>query len=158
MNCEICGKPISNNPTKTKIDGSIMAVCSECAKFGRIQKTPKKSNNKKSNFKKPIRQNYRRNDEPKDELIENYNEIIRNKREAKNWTREKLGEKINEKVSVITRIESKKMIPDNKLTKKIEKTLNITLVEKIEDIDLNEFKGRSSNGFTIEDVVKIKRK
>lgn len=160
MNCEICGKPISDNPTRTKIDGSVMAVCEDCAKFGRIQKAPPKPkfrNTKKTSSKKSKNYSSRR-DEPKDELIEDYNMIIRKAREAKKWSREKLGQEIYEKVSVINRIESGKMIPDTKLTKKLEKKLNITLVEKIDDIDLNSFKGKSSDEFTLADIVKIKRK
>ena len=42
MECEICGKPISDTPIRVKIEGSVMAVCSDCAKLGRIQKEPPK--------------------------------------------------------------------------------------------------------------------
>ena len=38
MNCEICGKPIEGRPIRTKIDGSVLEVCKECSKFGRVQK------------------------------------------------------------------------------------------------------------------------
>lgn len=162
MECEICGKPISDNPIRTKIDGSVMAVCKDCAKFGRIQKEPpkpkfqqKKGSKKRNNTSK---KKYNNRDEPNEELVEDFNKIIRNAREAKNWSREKLGEEIYEKVSVINRIESGKMIPDIKLTKKLEKTLNITLLEKIDSIDLNQFVGESSNGLTLGNVMKIKRK
>ena len=50
------------------------------------------------------------------------------------------------------------MVPDNKLIKKIEKTLNVKLLEEIDNIDLSQFKSSSSDGFTLADVVKIKRK
>ena len=50
------------------------------------------------------------------------------------------------------------MVPDLKLTKKIEKTLDLQLLEKVDDLDLDQFKGSSSGGFTLGDVVKIKRK
>ena len=159
MECEICGKPISDNPKRTKIDGSIMAVCDGCAKFGAIQKEPPKPKfqNKKRKSNKTIKR-ATRSEEPSEELIENYNETIRKVRESKNWTREQLGQKINEKVSVINRIESGKMIPDTKLVKKLEKTLDIELLEKIDSIDLNQFKNNSSSGQTLGSVVKIKRK
>ena len=54
MNCEICGKPIEGRPIRTKIDGSVLEVCKECSKFGRVQKdTPLErkfvSRNKKGN-------------------------------------------------------------------------------------------------------------
>ncbi|MDO5848371.1 MAG: multiprotein bridging factor aMBF1 [Methanobrevibacter sp.] len=160
MECEICGKAISDHPKRVKIDGSIMAVCDECAKFGRIQKEPpkpkfRKQNNKNKNTNK--RQN-RRNDEPQEELIENYNDIVRRKREAKNWTREQLGQKLNEKVSVINRIESGKMVPDTKLIKKLEKTLDIELLETYNTDDLKQYVGTSGSGVKLGSIVKIKRK
>ena len=44
-----------------------------------------------------------------------------------------MGKKINERVSVINRIESGKMTPDTKLTRKLEKALNIKLLEKVDN-------------------------
>lgn len=162
MECEICGKPVSEtNPTRAKIEGSVMVVCKECAKLGTIQKAPpkprfqQKKKGKRTN-NQPKR-NYR-NDEPAEELIENYNVTVRNAREAKNWSREDLGKKINERVSVINRIESGKMTPDNKLTKKLEKALNITLLESVNEVDLNQFINNSSGERTLGNIMKIKRK
>lgn len=166
MNCEICGKPIEGRPIRTKIDGSVLEVCKECSKFGRVQKdTPLErkfvSRNKKGNPQKrpQARQNVqRRREEPMDELVEDYNIIIRKARESKGWTREELGAKMYEKVSVINRIESGKMEPDTKLAKKFEKTLNITLIEKYDDMDLESFKSSASGPNTLGSIVKIKRK
>lgn len=166
MNCEICGKPIEGRPIRTKIDGSVLEVCQECSKFGRVQKdTPLErkfvSRNKKGNPQKrpQAKQNIqRRREEPMDELVEDYNVIIRKARESKGWTREELGAKIYEKVSVINRIESGKMEPDIKLAKKFEKTLNITLIEKYDDMDLDSFKSAASGPNTLGSIVKIKRR
>ena len=162
MECEICGKPVSEtNPTRAKIEGSVVVVCKECAKLGTIQKAPPKpkfQQNKKGKRKNTQPKRNYRNDEPTDELIEDYNIAVRNAREAKNWSREDLGKKINERVSVINRIESGKMTPDNKLTKKLEKALNITLLENVNDVDLNQFMSNSSGERTLANVMKIKRK
>ena len=161
MECEICGKPVpEHNPIRAKIEGSVMVVCKECAKLGTIQKAPPKprfQQNKKGRKNTQPKRNYR-NDEPTEELIENYNTTVRNAREAKNWSREDLGKKINERVSVINRIESGKMTPDPKLTKKLEKALNITLLENVNDVDLNQFINSSSGERTLGNIVKIKRK
>ena len=41
MECEICGKTVpEDNPIRAKIEGSVMVVCKECSKLGRIQKAP----------------------------------------------------------------------------------------------------------------------
>ena len=99
-----------------------------------------------------------RRDEPMDELVEDFNIIVRKARESRGWTREELGAKIYEKVSVINRIESGKMEPDVKLAKKLEKTLNITLIEKYDDMDLDAFKSAASGPNTLGSIVKIKRR
>ena len=159
MECEICGKPIEGRPIRTKIDGSVLEVCKECSKYGRVQKdTPLErkfvSRDKKGKpAKKKPQQNQnlqrRRREEPMDELAEDFNILVRQARESKGWTREELGAKINERVSVINRIESGKMEPDSKLAKKLEKTLNITLIEKYDDMDLESFKSSASGQNTL---------
>lgn len=160
----MCGKPIKGNPIRIKIDNAAMDVCKECSKFGKVQKVPQpkyRSSNNKSKSKRTNnyqKRNYgRRNDEPTEELIEDYGSIIKNARESKKLSREQLGEKINEKVSVITRVESEKMTPDIKLAKKFEKALNITLIEKMETLDLESFRNIAQGQNTLASVVKIKK-
>lgn len=164
MECEICGKPVpENNPIRAKIEGLVMVVCKECSKLGTIQKAAPQSKfrqqpkgrKSKNNVK---RNNYTRNDEPSEELVEDFSLKIRNAREAKDWSREDLGKKINERVSVISRIETGKMTPDIKLTKKFEKTLNIKLLNKINNVDLNQFINTSTGERTLGSIMKIKRK
>jgi len=104
------------------------------------------------------RRNYPRKDEPSEELIEDFDIQVRKARESKNWSREELGKKISDRVSVITRIETGKMTPDVKLTKKLEKALNIKLLEKVNNVDLNQFVNSSSGERTLGNIMKIKRK
>lgn len=163
MECEICGKPVpENNPIRAKIEGTVMVVCKECSKLGKIQKAPPKpkyvKQEKSKRQTKNRNKNYSRRDEPTDELIEDFNVEIRKARESKNWSREDLGKKINERVSVITRIETGKMTPDNKLTKKFEKALNIKLLEEMNNDDLNQYVSNSSGERTLGNIMKIKRK
>ncbi|MEE1133839.1 MAG: TIGR00270 family protein, partial [Methanobrevibacter sp.] len=99
MECEICGKPVpENNPIRAKIEGSVMVVCKECSKLGTIQKAPPKPKYVKQNnkSKRPAatrsrNRNYSRNDEPSEELIEDFSFEVRKAREAKDWSREELG-------------------------------------------------------------------
>ena len=164
MECEICGKPVpENNPIRAKIEGSVMVVCKECSKLGKIQKAPPKPKFVKQNnkSKRPVKTKskpYSRNEEPQEELIEDFSLEVRKAREAKDWSREDLGKKINERVSVITRIETGKMTPDNKLTKKLEKALDIKLLEKVDNVDLNQYINNSSGERTLGNIMKIKRK
>ena len=167
MECEICGKEVpEHNPIRAKIEGSVMVsvmvVCKECSKLGKIQKAPPKPKfRKQDKTKRPKttrNKNYSRQDEPTEELIEDFDIEIRKARESKDWSREVLGKKINERVSVITRIETGKMTPDLKLTKKLEKALNIKLLEKVNNVDLNQFVNSSSGERTLGNIMKIKRK
>lgn len=50
------------------------------------------------------------------------------------------------------------MIPDIRLTKKLENALNITLIENIEELDLSKYTGNPSQGRTLGNVVKIKKR
>ena len=169
MRCEICGQSIEEGKSeKTKIDGSVMEVCPDCSKFGVIQKTPKpkyiptktKKDSRATGTDRPRRtpRPMYSLDEPTEELVEDFERIVRQSRESKGLSREALGEQIYEKVSVINRIESGKMAPDIKLAKKLEKALNITLIEKISDMDLEDFKNKTAGGPTLGDIVKIKKK
>jgi len=169
MRCEICGQPIEEgNSKRTKIDGSVMEVCPDCSKFGVVQKTPKpkhipiksKGDSKVNESNRPRRtpRPMYSLDEPTEELVEDFQTIVRQARESKGLSRETLGERIYEKVSVINRIESGKMAPDIKLAKKLEKALNITLIEKISNMELEDFKNKTAGGPTLGDIVKIKKK
>ena len=72
MECEICGKELpEHNPIRAKIEGSVMVVCKECSKLGKIQKTPPKQKFiKQDKNKRPSttrNKTYSRNDEPSEE-------------------------------------------------------------------------------------------
>ncbi|MBM4240249.1 MAG: TIGR00270 family protein [Euryarchaeota archaeon] len=151
MRCEICGTKIVGKPLRTKIEGSVMLACPKCAKLGKIQREPPKKAKPKFMKSRP------RRSEPAYEVLEDYNIIVREGREKKVWSREDLAEKIYEKVSVINRIESGRMMPDIKLAKKLERTLNIKLLEKTEETSADEFRKSSLKGATIGDIARIKK-
>lgn len=58
------------------------------------------------------------------------------------------------KVSVINMNWIRQMIPDIRLTKKLENALNITLIENVEELDLSKYTGNPSQGRTLGNVVK----
>jgi len=151
MRCEICGKKIIGKPMKTKIESSTMLTCNACAKFGKVQREPPKPRKHRPVMRKP------RFEEPSHEILEDYNVIIREAREKKGWSREDLAEKIYEKASVINRLESGKMVPDIKLARKLERILNIKLMEKLEDVILDDVGPSARRGATIGDIARIKR-
>ena len=151
MRCEICGKKLVEEPLKTKIDGSIMLTCKECSKFGKVQKEPQRAIRKRTPPRRP------RYKEPSNEVLEDFNTVIRKAREKMGWSREDLAEKVYEKVSVIGRVESGKMVPDIKLARKLEKILNVSLLEKVEDENLEDKGPQKIRGATIGDIAFIKK-
>jgi putative transcription factor len=151
MRCEICGKKIVGKPVKTKIESSIMVTCNECSKFGKVQREPPKARKPR-----PVRRSPKFR-EPSEEVIEDFKDIIREGRERKGWTREVLAEKVYEKASVVNRVESGKMVPDIKLARKLEKILDVTLIEKTDDGKQEDLGPRARRGATIGDIARIKR-
>jgi putative transcription factor len=89
--------------------------------------------------------------------VEDFHKIIREAREKKGWSREELGEKIYEKVSVINRLESGKMVPDLKLARKMEKILKITLLEKTDQAQMDDLNAAHMRKATIGDIARIKK-
>ncbi|MCS4541957.1 MAG: multiprotein bridging factor aMBF1 [Euryarchaeota archaeon] len=156
MFCEICGVKIIGQPSKIYVEGAELLVCRNCEQFG-SKKWSRYPTATQIKVKLP-------KTKPKEDLfaqldfglIENYPDIIRRAREKKGWSQEDLARKINERLSVIKRVELGKMPPDTKLTKKLEKTLEIILTEKIpkEIIPKEPSKGE----LTIGDVIVVKKK
>ena len=69
-------------------------------------------------------------------------------------TREEFAKKINEKESIIKRIENEEMRPDEALTKKIERFLKIKLKEVYEKKKIT---GKPRKGaLTIGDIIELK--
>ena len=87
-------------------------------------------------------------------LIDNYGKIIVEARKKMNLTREEFSKKIKEKESVIRRVETEEMMPDDALVEKIERFLEIKLKKVYEKtlIGKKEIKG----SLTLGDVVELK--
>jgi putative transcription factor len=66
------------------------------------------------------------------ELAIDFHKRIQQARNEHGWSQEELGQKINERKSVISKIENKSMKPDDKLVRKLEKALGIKLMEVLE--------------------------
>ncbi|MEM2742607.1 MAG: multiprotein bridging factor aMBF1 [Candidatus Methanomethylicaceae archaeon] len=126
MNCEICGRKISTKPIKIEVDRSTLMVCPKCSRFGTIVK---KESMKTIKPKKLSKTEVHYDEE---EIIENYGEVIRKRREELGISREEFAKKLGEKESVIRRIESNEMYPSQDLISKIERLLKISLRVKIE--------------------------
>jgi len=142
LRCEVCGRKIHGKPVKALIEGAKLTVCGECAKHGTIiweePKTPSPLPPKPEAKPKKIASpklppvaagvGTQKADEVSLELVDDYDVKVRQAREKMGLTHEELGKKINEKVSVLKKIETRKIKPDNRLAAKLEHALRIKLL------------------------------
>lgn len=130
--CEMCGterprlKPVS-------VEGTRLMVCENCSRFG-IALGPSKTPGPVRPASKP-RRTAQRSASPREEydLASDVQQRIRKARESKGWKREELAKKINEKLSIIEKLEKGSIRPDDRLVSKLEKVLNVRLRERIEE-------------------------
>jgi putative transcription factor len=165
----MCGK--ESEFTKTIfIEGTQLKVCKECSRFGESSDGKGGGSKKKSTVAGPTRTmvaerlqaRERRmktrsiySDEETTDLIPEYSKAIREARMARDWKQEDLAAKINEKTSVIAKLENGSMRPNDALLKKLEHELNIKLTEKVAMVKPE---GGSSQGktLTLGDLIKKK--
>jgi putative transcription factor len=161
MQCEICGIEIIGSARKVVVEGTELDVCGRCSQYGKAPQgwTPvsRKVAPVEAIPKPGTRKTKRRSfDDMDDEIVSDYSKIIREAREAKGWTLEELGLNIKEKASLIRKIERSEIKPEDNLRKKLERSLEIKLTERVSH-DIMEH-GTGFQGTTLGDIVKIKRK
>lgn len=146
--CNCCGKEFPRlNPTK--IEGAVIDVCERCSKFGtKIGTQPTAYTPIKRAMKISELENISL------ELIPEYGKIIARVREDKGLTRYDFAKRLNEKESVIRRLEDQDFEPDEGLIKKIEDFLDIRLKEKYEETVLRQ-RDKKKIDLTLGDVVEV---
>ena len=90
-------------------------------------------------------------------VVNDYAERIRKKREHLRLKQEEFAKKMNEKESLIQKIESGHFEPSINLAKKIGRFLKIRLVEDYKESHEKQTKTKT-NSFTIGDLIKIGKK
>ncbi|MGV9199183.1 MAG: helix-turn-helix domain-containing protein, partial [Promethearchaeia archaeon] len=151
-------------------------VCSSCAQKGK--KAPAKSKLKKQLRKKrrtsqSRQRSYKKSSQTKRrsssqnlkdlEVVSNYAKKIRKVRSSQNLDQEEFAKRLNEKPSLIRRMEAKRMKPTIQLAKKIQDTYNIRLLRKKEsNVNLTANQKRKylkhGKGSSLGDIAFIKKK
>jgi putative transcription factor len=155
--CERCGKRAKLQ--EVEIAGARMYVCPDCARFGKVIKErtePKPQSKPLYRAKTPRPPKPDALSRGEKELADDYPKRIQRGREKKGWSREDLGKKINERVSVIANLEHGHMHPSDNLIKKLERALDIHLKEVIEEVHISQ--GAESQGMTLADFIVYKDK
>jgi putative transcription factor len=90
-----------------------------------------------------------------DEIAAEYDQIIREAREGRGLSQQELANELNEKTSLIRKLERADILPSDNVRKKLERELEISLVEGEGD-DESEWSSGTSTTTTLGDVVKRK--
>ncbi|MCE5296148.1 MAG: multiprotein bridging factor aMBF1 [Euryarchaeota archaeon] len=164
MPCELCGNE-KGKLTTVQIEGTLLRVCEDCAKFGDTARGASKDAPNKIIIQSRL-ENRERRMKTKDvyqaaeevsELAEDYGERIRKGREAKGWKQEEMASIISERLSVIQNVERGHSKPDDNLIKRLEKALGIVLMEKVPLIK-TEKRAVNSRSMTLEDFIRTGKK
>ena len=150
----MCGAE-EENLVVASIEGTKLIVCKNCAKYGKIIRKVEKPIEEKVIKKKKIII------EPEKDIIDlvmgDYAEKIRRKREQLRMTQKEFAKMLSEKESMIHKMETGIFKPSIELARKLEKKLNIRLIEQYKE-EIKPEKKLDSEEVTIGDVIKIRKR
>jgi putative transcription factor len=141
MLCEMCGNDVES-VVRVRIEQSVLRLCPACAKFGTpidppaAPPTSADGPARRAPLPAPPRAAPRgRRLEERDlyteigelELASDWGQRVRHAREALTWTPEELAKRLNEKKSVVLKIESGAFHPPDSLVRKLEHLLKVRL-------------------------------
>lgn len=184
VQCEMCGAETSA-PNTVKVEGAELDVCDDCADFGTEVRTQESSGSstKYSTGSSSSSSGSsgsgsstssstgtastgsssggggRSRDmfDEIDEVAQDYDQRIREAREAAGLSQEELANQLNEKASLIRKVERGDTLPSDTVQQKLEKSLDIVLTEGSGSAEDTEWEGGSSEGeYTLGDVVQRK--
>jgi|ACXJ01.1.fsa_nt_gi putative transcription factor len=141
MICEMCGQEV-DTVTPVNVEGSVLRTCGACAKFGRPVGSPAAAPGPRQGpdreaLHERLGQARGRGLErdlfaelPDRELDPEWSRTIRQTRERLGLTQEQFGQRINEKTSVVHKLESGAFTPPDALVRKIERTFKVRLTAR----------------------------
>ena len=165
MVCELCGKDVTFCK-KVMIEGVLLEVCTECAKFGTEADKGRPPlagpqpviEQRLERREKRQKQRDVYSDGGQEVLVDDYAALVRNARSRVGMTQKELASKLNEKQTIVSKVESGTIRPDEKLVRKLQKELGIVLKESPPpEVDVKSTSS-GSGSLTLADLVKMKEK
>ena len=141
MICEMCGQEVEA-VSRVRVEGSVLNLCASCARFGTPLDPPATatahpasagSSSPHSAAPRPVARS--RNTEERDlfrelpemELAEDWPKRIRQAREKLGWTPEEFAKRLNEKKSLVLKMEAGHFRPPDATIRKVESLLKVRL-------------------------------
>ncbi|MHA2035633.1 MAG: multiprotein bridging factor aMBF1 [Promethearchaeota archaeon] len=164
--CQICGSIIWGKGQRVILEGARITVCHNCAQHGtKIHKPTSYTYGKTPIQKKPYASPKRPKIKPQIveeiEIVSDYAKRVRNARNKLGLNQDQFAQKLNEKPSLIRRIETGKAEPTVKLAKKIQNLYSVQLLTKSDETDYNVQESKfmkKSSGSSLGDIAFIKKK
>ncbi len=162
----MCGDLIRGSPKLVRVEGAELQVCSKCEKFGtevqQVRRTDliRPSQARPGAAKIPVASPsaYRKRDlfdYMEGDIVEDYADRIRKARIEKGLSQKDLAMQMKEKEHLIQKIENSDLIPEENVRKKLEKVLEIRLVDA--PVDETEKKVQSKLAPTLGDLTVIRK-
>lgn len=177
VQCEMCGAETSS-PRKIQVEGARLDVCANCTDFGTTIETDRsdegtstKYSTGKSSSSTGGQSSTNTRTSPSstgrssggsdlydemDELATDYDTRIRAAREDRELSQSELADELNEKASLIRKLERGETLPSDGVQKKLERFLDISLTDDGSGSDTEWESDSSSGTYTLGDVVKRK--
>ncbi len=165
MQCEMCGETIRGMAKLVRVEGAELQVCGRCEKYGTEVQQPKRAD-----VRRPVtgpvsaarpaaiplaRRKRDLFDYMEGEIVDDYAVRIRKARMDKGLSQKDLAMQMKEKEHLVKKIENSELIPEEGVRKKLEKALEIRLIEgPVED---PEKKAAGKLAPTLGDVTIIKK-
>jgi len=141
MQCEMCGETIRGTAKLVRVEGAELQVCTKCEKFGTEVQQVRRTDIARPSTAAPrpgkttttvVPADRRKRDlfdYMEGEIVEDYAARIRKARMDKGLSSKDLAMQIKEREHLIKKIENSELIPEEDVRKKLEKILEIRLID-----------------------------
>ena len=142
--CEMCGR--ETQLFSTVVEGTELRVCATCGKIGKVLRKPVSR----------VVKHVQKAPENVEVVVSDFASRIRVARESSGTTQKDFARFLNEKESIVQKLESGSFPPPISMAKKLEKLLKIKLVEIEEEESMGSPK-KASGPLTIGDIINVKK-
>jgi putative transcription factor len=163
----MCGDTIKGAPKLVRVEGAELSVCSKCEKFGtevqQVRRTDIRASPRGPAARAlpgpggaaPVRHKRDMFDFIEGDIVDDYAARIRHAREEKGLSQKDLAMLMKEKEHLIRKIENSELIPEDDVRKKLEKALDIRLIDAM--VTDEEKKVQSNMAPTMGDLTIIRK-
>ncbi len=152
--CEMCG--VSSSKLKEMIvEGTLLSVCDKCGGFGNAINMNSVLRSRPGLGKGIPRKIFL--EEQVDFVIESAGKLVKDAREKKGLKQSQFASMVGVKESVVHKIETSLMKPDIYTARKIEKILDIKIIEDYDDPEKSVPIDLTDENLTIGDLAKFKK-